>query len=414
MTVTEVLMPLMGADMTEGAIARWLKREGDDVSRGDILAEVETDKAVVEMEAFGSGILRKVLLAEGVIVPVGQVIAIIADADEEIPDIGPSAEEASAADTPAPAVTPEPAAAASPAPAVGGRIKASPVARKIAAEHGIDLSGLVGSGPGGRIVKTDVEAAIAAGGPPAVAQPATVAVSAASPAPVALSAEDIPLSTMRKAIARTVVRSKTDQPDFWVSAAVDMTQAMNARSQLNETFASEGVKVSINDMILKAVALAIEKYPKWNASFADDRLIAHPDINIGVAIALEQGLMVPAVLKCQGKPLKQIAIESKDLADRAKSGGLTQEELTGGTFSVSNLGMYGIDEFAAIIMPPQAGILAVGSVTQTPVVSNDDIAIASIMKITLTVDHRVNDGAEAAQFLSQIKLHLENPLSLVL
>ena len=414
MAVTEVLMPLMGADMTEGAIARWLKREGDDVSRGDILAEVETDKAVVEMEAFGSGILRKVLLAEGVIVPVGQVIAIIADADEEIPDIGPSAEEASAADTPAPAVTPEPAAAASPAPAVGGRIKASPVARKIAAEHGIDLSGLVGSGPGGRIVKTDVEAAIAAGGPPAVAQPAAVAASAASPAPVALSAEDIPLSTMRKAIARTVVRSKTDQPDFWVSAAVDMTQAMNARSQLNETFASEGVKVSINDMILKAVALAIEKYPKWNASFADDRLIAHPDINIGVAIALEQGLMVPAVLKCQGKPLKQIAIESKDLADRAKSGGLTQEELTGGTFSVSNLGMYGIDEFAAIIMPPQAGILAVGSVIQTPVVSNDDIAIASIMKITLTVDHRVNDGAEAAQFLSQIRLHLGNPLGLVL
>ncbi|MCH8101986.1 MAG: 2-oxo acid dehydrogenase subunit E2 [Chloroflexi bacterium] len=414
MAVTEVLMPLMGADMTEGAIARWLKREGDDVSRGDILAEVETDKAVVEMEAFGSGILRKVLIAEGVIVPVGRVIAIIADADEEIPDIGSSAEEASAADTPAPAVTPEPAAAASPAPAGGGRIKASPVARKIAAEHGIDLAGLVGSGPGGRIVKTDVEAAIAAGGPPAVAQPAAAADAAASPAPVALSAEDIPLSTMRKAIARTVVRSKTDQPDFWVSAAVDMTQAMNARSQLNETFASEGVKVSINDMILKAVALAIEKYPKWNASFADDRLIAHPDINIGVAIALEQGLMVPAVLKCQAKPLKQIAIESKDLANRAKSGGLTQEELTGGTFSVSNLGMYGIDEFAAIIMPPQAGILAVGSVTQTPVVSNDDITIASIMKITLTVDHRVNDGAEAAQFLSQIKLHLENPLSLVL
>ena len=410
MAVTEVLMPLMGADMTEGAIARWLKSEGDDVSRGDILAEVETDKAVVEMEAFGSGILRKVLIAEGVTVPVGQVIAIIADADDVIPDTGPSAETAPTAATPVPAAipaaAPEPIAAVVASSASGGRIKASPVAKKIAAEHGIDLASVAGSGPGGRIVKADVEAAVA--GAPSVATPAATA------APSGLPAEDIPLSTMRKAIARTVVRSKADQPDFWVSAAINMTQANNARSQLNRTFADEGVKVSVNDMILKAVALAIEKYPKWNASYAEDRLIAHSDINIGVAIALDDGLMVPAVLRCQGKALKQIAIESKGLFVRAKSGGLTQEEMTGGTFSVSNMGMYGVDEFSAIIMPPQAGILAVGAVTPTPVVIDGEVVIASIMKAVLTVDHRVNDGAEAAKFLNQVKSHLENPLSLVL
>ena len=412
MAVTEVLMPLMGADMTEGAIARWLKSEGDNVSRGDILAEVETDKAVVEMEAFGSGVLRKVLIAEGVTVAVGQVIAIIADADEVIPDTGSSAEFAPAADTPVPAAVvaaaPAPVAAVTASPASGGRIKASPVARKIAAEQGIDLASVIGSGPGGRIVKADVEAVVAGAGAPSVAQPAAAA------APVALSAEDIPLSTMRKAIARTVIRSKADQPDFWVSAAVDMTQAVNARAQLNKAFADEGVKISVNDMILKAVALAIEKYPKWNASYAEDRLIAHSDINIGVAIALDDGLMVPAVLKCQGKMLKQVAIDSRDLLDRAKSGGLTQEEMTGGTFSVSNMGMYGVDEFSAIIMPPQAGILAVGAVTPTPVVRDGEVVIASIMKATLSVDHRVNDGAEAAKFLNQIKSHLENPLSLVL
>jgi pyruvate dehydrogenase E2 component (dihydrolipoamide acetyltransferase) len=219
---------------------------------------------------------------------------------------------------------------------------------------------------------------------------------------------------MRKAIARTVVRSKLDQPDFWVSVSVEMTAALEARQQMNHSLGDSGVRVSVNDLIIKAVALSIEKHPKWNMSYTDEKLVAHANINIGVAIALEQGLMVPAILGCQGKSLKDIAIASKDLGARAKSGGLTQEEMTGGTFSISNLGMYGIDEFSAIIFPPQPGILAVGASTPTPVVKDGELAVGNIMKMTLSVDHRVNDGAEGAAFINEIKGYLENPLSMVL
>jgi len=412
----------MGADMTEGAIARWIKTEGDEISRGDILAEVETDKAVVEMEAYGNGILRQVIIGEGVTVPVGQVIAIIADADEEIPSVDAPVAEAA----PEPAAAPVPVAAqAAPEPvaaaaAPGGRIKASPVAKKMAAENGIDLASVSGTGPGGRVVKSDLEAAIAGGGSPApaAATPAAASapaapVAAAAPAP-ALLTEDIPLTSMRKAIARTVVRSKLDQPDFWVSVSVEMSAALAARKQMNDALADSGVRVSVNDMILKAVALSIEKHPKWNMSYTDEKLVAHPNINVGVAIALDQGLMVPAILGCQAKSLKDIAIASKDLGARAKSGGLTQEEMTGGTFSVSNLGMFGIDEFSAIIFPPQPGILAVGASAPTPIVKDRELAVGNIMKMTLSVDHRVNDGAEGAVFINEIKGYLENPLSMVL
>jgi len=421
LAVTEVVMPSMGADMTEGSIARWIKAEGDEISRGDILAEVETDKAVVEMEAYGNGVLRKVIIGEGVTVPVGRVIAIIADADEEIPSMDAPASEAPAAvaapSTPA-GVAPDPVAATD--AASGGRVKASPVAKKLAAENGIDLALVAGTGPGGRIVKSDVDAAIAGGGTPApeatpaaaVATPVVQAVQA-TPAP-ALLTEDIPLTGMRKAIARTVVRSKLDQPDFWVTVSVEMTEALAARKQINDAMADSGVRISVNDMILKAVALSIEKHPKWNMSYTEEKLVAHPNINVGVAIALDEGLMVPAILGCQGKSLKDIAIASKDLGVRAKSGGLTQEEMTGGTFSVSNLGMFGIDEFSAIIFPPQPGILAVGASMPTPVVRDGELAIGNIMKMTLSVDHRVNDGAEGAAFINEIKRFLENPLSMVL
>jgi pyruvate dehydrogenase E2 component (dihydrolipoamide acetyltransferase) len=422
LAVTEVVMPSMGADMTEGAIARWIKTEGDEIFRGDILAEVETDKAVVEMEAYGNGILRQVIIGEGVTVPVGQVIAIIADADEEIPSVDAPVAEAA----PEPAAAPVPVAAqAAPEPvaaaaAPAGRIKASPVAKKMAAENGIDLASVSGTGPGGRVVKSDLEAAIAGGGSPApaAATPAAASapaapVAAAAPAP-ALLTEDIPLTSMRKAIARTVVRSKLDQPDFWVSVSVEMSAALAARKQMNDALADSGVRVSVNDMILKAVALSIEKHPKWNMSYTDEKLVAHPNINVGVAIALDQGLMVPAILGCQAKSLKDIAIASKDLGARAKSGGLTQEEMTGGTFSVSNLGMFGIDEFSAIIFPPQPGILAVGASAPTPIVKDGELAVGNIMKMTLSVDHRVNDGAEGAVFINEIKGYLENPLSMVL
>ena len=412
-------MPSMGADMTEGAIARWIKAEGDEISRGDILAEVETDKAVVEMEAYGNGILRKVIIGEGVTVPVGQVIAVIADADEDIPDVN-----APAADSPAkPEAAPAPVAAeADPEPVVapaapGGRTKASPIAKKIAAENGIDLASVVGTGPGGRIVKADVEVAVAGGGTPAPALTADAAVAApATPSvpPAGLLTEDIPLSGMRKAIARTVIRSKADQPDFWMTVNVEMSAAIEARKQINHSMSDSGVRISVNDMILKAVALSIEKHRKWNMSYTDEKLVAHPNINVGVAIALDQGLMVPAILGCQGKSLRDIAIASKDLGERARSGSLTQEEMTGGTFSVSNLGMFGINEFSAIIFPPQSGILAVGASTPTPVVKDGELAVGNIMKMTLSVDHRVNDGAEGAVFINEIKGFLENPLSLVL
>ena len=417
MAVTEVVMPSMGADMVEGAIARWIKIEGDEISRGDILAEVETDKAVVEMEAYGNGILRKVIIGEGVTVPVGQIIAIIADADEDLPDVdAPAAEtlaEPESAPVPVAAETAREPVAAPAAPA--GRIKASPVAKKIAAENGIDLASLTGTGPGGRIVKADVEAAVAGKGTPAPAADASAAAPVAPSAPpAALLTEDIPLSGMRKAIARTVIRSKADQPDFWVTVNVEMTAALEARKQFNHSMADIGVRVSVNDMILKAVALSIEKHPKWNMSYTDEKLVAHPNINVGVAIALDQGLMVPAILGCQGKSLRDIAIASKDLGARARSGGLTQEEMTGGTFSVSNLGMFGINEFSAIIFPPQPGILAIGASTPTPVVKDGELAIGNIMKMTLSVDHRVNDGAEGAVFINEIKGFLENPLSMVL
>lgn len=422
MSVTEVVMPSMGADMTEGSIARWLKQQGDEVQRGDILAEVETDKAVVEMEAYGSGVLRKVLVDEGVTVPVGQVIGIIADPDEAIPEIEgsggasgaePAAAAAEAEETPAATARPAAPPAPSEAPAGEGRIKASPVARKLAGEKGIDLSTLTGSGPGGRIVKADVEA-VAASGPAAAATAAGPPTPAPAPQPTAFAAEDIPLTNMRKAIARTVVRSKTDQPDFWVSVSIDMTEAMALRKQINDALEPEGARVSVNDMIVKATVMAIERHPKWNTYFDGDVLRANPHINIGIAIALDQGLMVPALLTCEGKSLKQLAAAARDLGQRARSGGLSQQQLNGGTFSISNLGMYGVDEFSAILVPPQPGILAVGAVMKKPVVRNDEVRVAEILRATLTVDHRVADGAEAAVFIHEIRNALENPMSLLL
>jgi len=421
--VTEVVMPSMGADMTEGSIARWLKGEGDEVKRGDVLAEVETDKAVVEMEAYASGLLRKVIVPEGVTVPVGQVIAFIGNADDPLPEVAaptagsgqgisaPSSAPAQQAAPAQPAAAPEPQPAPAPQRPPGERIKASPLARKLAAEKGVDLQSVAGTGPGGRIVKADIEAAASA---PSTAGPTVATGAAQAPQPAPLAGEDIPLTNMRRAIARTVVKSKTEAPDFWVTVSIDMTGAMALRSQLNNALADEGVKISVNDMILKAVALSIEKYPKWNTSFDGDKLTGHENINIGVAIALEQGLMVPAILRCQGKSLKQLAQEAHDLGRRARSGGLSQAELTGGTFSISNLGMFGIDEFSAIMMPPQPGILAVGAVIKTPVVRDDEIVAAQIMKATLTVDHRVADGAEAAVFVNEIRRLLEHPLALLL
>ncbi len=427
--IHEVTMPAMGADMTEGTVVKWLKSEGDDVARGDKLAEIETDKTVVEMEAYNAGILRKIVLGDGTKAPVGSLLAYIGGADDVLPTTDAAPEtadetasepepeielEVSVAEVPSPpeAVVPSPAPVIS-LPAAptgeGGRIKASPLARRLAKEKGYDLAAIPATGPGGRITRDDVLDFTPA---PAFA-PSGVAVSAPS---VTVDGSDIELTTMRQAIARVTVRSKTEAPHYYVTSGVDMTEAMSFRAQLNAELAESGVRVSVNDMIIKALTMAIVRYPKWNTTFHEDRLEGHESVNIGVAIALEAGLIVPALIGVQSMSLVDVANASKDLGARARGegGSLTQEELTAGTFSTSNLGMFGTDTFAAIIVPPQAGILAVGAVKPTPVVVDDEIVVRQMMNATISADHRVGDGAEAAILLNEVKDNLERPLRLIL
>ena len=413
--ITEVVMPAMGADMTEGTVVKWLKSEGDEVSRGDILAEIETDKTVVEMEAYGSGLLRKIVIGEGSKVPVGDLIAYLGDADDEIPETASGAPGTTAApvEEAAPAAAPVATTPAPAAPVSTGRVKASPVARKIATERGIDLATITGTGPGGRITRADVEGLSATPAPSTAAAPAVLAASAV--APVTLSGEDIPLSSMRQAIARVTVRSKTENPHYYIDLSVDMTQAMSFRQGLNEEIGDAGPRVSVNDMIVRACVKAVTKYPKFNTTFADDHLIAHADINVGIAIALEVGLMVPAIMRTQNMSLLQISSATKDLASRVRGegGSLSQEENTAGTFSISNMGMLGVDNFQAIIVPPQSAILAVGAVSPTPVVRDGEIVVRQMMRASLSADHRVTDGAEGGVFLGEIRRLLENPVSLM-
>ena len=415
--ISEVTMPSMGADMTEGTIVKWLKAEGDQVGRGDKLAEVETDKTVVEMEAYAEGLLRKIVVSEGSLVQVGAVIAFIGDADDDIPEVAtaaPAAEAASEAPaaTPAPvAPAPEPVQQAAPAPVAvpasqGGRIKASPIARKIAEEKGVDIAAITGTGPGGRITKSDVENFTPSPG---------FAVSGGR-SPVVLDGSDTPLSSMRQAIARVTVRSKTEAPHYYVTHEIDMSAAMTFRRQLNEALAEEGDRVSVNDLILMALTKTLIKYPKWNSFFDGDKLIGHPSINLGVAIALDEGLIVPAVIDIQNMSLVGISRAVRDLGKRARGdgGNLTQAELTQGTFGTSNLGMFGTDTFSAIIVPPNAGIVAVGTVKEKPVVHDGKVVVASMMNATISADHRVGDGAEAAVFLGEFQKNLENPARLML
>ena len=406
---TTVAMPQMGYDMTEGTVVRWRKQEGDAVKRGEVIAEIETDKATVEMEAYSTGVLGRIMVGEGITVPVGQLIAVITDPGEEVPpmdELAVSALVETAADAPAP---PAPAAqapqAAAPA-AQTGQVRASPIARRLAQEKGIDLALVTGTGPGGRITEADVQAYEAP------------AVPAAAPAAFGGRVE---LTRMRRAIANVTVQSKREAPHFYVTSEIDMNRAMDLRSQLNEALQARpdatgggAPRVSVNDMIVKAAAKALEKYPKFNASFQRDYLQLHGDLNIGIAIALEQGLILPAISGCQNRSLVEIASASTDLIRRAQGGTLRAEEYTGGTFSISNLGMFDVESFAAIIFPPNAAVLAVGTVKQQAVVRDGQVTIAQMMKGTLSVDHRVADGAEGAQFLVEVKRNLENPAGLLL
>ena len=404
---TSVVMPQMGYDMKEGTVVRWRKREGDEVSRGEVIAEIETDKATVEMEAYSTGVLGKIVVEEGKAVPVGELIAVITEPGEALPAKGklapPPAAEAGAAPPPTPSSRGKKAAGRDETKAApSGEVRATPIARRLAKENGIDLAQITGTGPGGRVTEADVLAhkGAAASGAPA----------AAPPTPTAGKVE---LTKMRQAIARVTTQSKRETPHFYVTSQIDMTKAVDFRRDLNQSL-QDGTKVSLNDLVIKAAAKALGTFPNFNASFLENELQLHSEVNVGIAIALEQGLIVPAISGCQSKSLVEIARASSDLIERAQGGHLRAEEYTGGTFSISNMGMFDVDSFAAIIFPPNAAVLAVGTVKEQPVVRDGQIVIANIMKATISVDHRVADGAEGARFLVEVKRHLEHPASLLL
>ncbi len=402
-----VTMPQLGYDMTEGAVARWRKREGESVQRGEVIAEIETDKATVELEAFASGVVRKILLPEGRRVPVGTLIAVIAGPDEPIDDILKEAGAPPAPSAP-PAEVPAPAAAQPEAPPEEGRVKATPVARRLAEELGIDLRQVKGTGPEGRITREDVEAfAARLRERPAAAPPPPVE------APAVPEAVEEPLSRMRQTIARRMTESKQQAPHFYVTVEVDMTEAMRLREQLNAQL-EEDARLSVNDLIIKAAAKALTKFPRLNSAFAGDRLKIFKAVNIAMAVATPEGLLAPVIHDAAGKSIFQIARESRELARRAREGRLRADDQVGGTFTISNLGMYNVESFSAIINPPNAAILATGSVQRRPVVRGDQVVVADIMRATISVDHRVTDGAEAAQFLGEFKRLLENPVSLLI
>ena len=551
---TELTMPQMGYDMQEGTILKWLKGEGDSVENGEPIAEIETDKAVVEFESYAAGVVRQILVAAGNTVPVGEPIAIVGEAaeaaaaapeppaDDDAPaaaaDEAPEEPPASAAipmppasdDAPAVEETPEPPLAAQAAP-----LRASPVARRIADERGINIAEVQGTGPGGRITRDDVIAYAAAPPQPApepaeeelepvdaeedlapaieetpepvfaeaepapeieeespepiaaeaeppeteaeapepvmaesepeveetpepepvaaeadpfeteaeAPQPEPIAAEAepaadaeieeapepeplvaevepfeAQPEPAAAEAEApadaLALSRMRQQIARVTLRSKQEKPHFYVTSEVDMTEAMNLRRQVNAALEAQGVRVTVNDLIIKACVDALKTHPKFNAFLQDDAIRLNDAVNIGIAMAVEDGLLMPAIMGCEDMSLKDIAAASKDLADRAQNGALRPDEYTGGTFGISNLGMFDVSTFVAIIQPPQSAILAVGTVAKKPVVRDDQIVVRQIMNATISADHRIVDGAEGAQFLIQVKRLLENPLALIL
>lgn len=414
-----VRMLALSPTMEEGHLVAWSKAEGDAVEEGDVIAEVETDKAAMEMESFFEGTLLKILVEPGNAVRVGEAMAIIGEAGEDISGlIGGAAEPAAPAPVqaaaPAPAAPTPPAAPAAapvtaPAPAApkaeGERKFSSPVARKIAAEHGVDIGALAGSGPGGRVVKRDVEAAVAASASPPATTPAT--------APEA-DGEVIRLTPMRKAIARRMTESWTTAPLFALQMEIDMGPAMALRKQLNASLAAAdaGLKISVNDMIIKACGLALREVPAMNVGWGGDHIVQFDGVHIGVAVAIDGGLITPVIRDADKLTLGAITRAIRDLAGRAREKKLAPHEYSGSTFSVSNLGMYGITRFQAVINPPEAGILAVGAVEQRPVVQDGAIAVGTRMDINLSVDHRSSDGAVGSVFLQALKRLLENPVLL--
>jgi pyruvate dehydrogenase E2 component (dihydrolipoamide acetyltransferase) len=426
---TNILMPALSPTMTEGTLARWLKREGDTVTAGDVIAEIETDKATMEVEAVDEGVLGKILVADGTAgVLVNAPIAVLVDAGEAVP----------AAAGPAPAAAPPPPAAkavppaAAPAPVANGhapgeRVFASPLARRMARQAGIDLSALHGSGPNGRIVRADIEAAQKGVAP--TPAPAAPVAAAPAPAPAAVVPQPpktaaitaphtlVPHSTVRRIIARRLAEAKQTIPHFYATMDVEIDALLKLRGELNAKSPKEGAgafKLSVNDLIIKAAAATLRRIPRVNSSWTDEGVAEYADVDISVAVSIPDGLITPIIRRADQKGLAAISNEMKDLAGRAKAGKLKPEEFQGGGFSISNMGMYGITAFSAIINPPQAGILAVAAGEQRPVVRDGALAIATVMTCTLSVDHRVVDGALAAEWLAAFKRVVEDPLSLML
>ncbi len=427
-------MEALSPTMEEGQLVRWLKQEGDAINEGDILAEIETDKATMELVARGGGVLRRIGLPAGGTAKVGQVIAIIAKPDEEIgaalaelssgnggaPDKATAAAAAgssapgglAAPAAPAAVATPPARAATAAAPTASGsspaalgddgRVRASPLARRIASKAGIALEAVQGSGPGGRIIKRDIEAAAQA---PAAAARFDLA---AGP-----DVEDVPVSQVRKTIAKRLVTSIGPVPTFYLSIEVDMTRLLAAREQVNRRLEASGTKASINDFILKAVAMALARHPEVNASWGESVIRRHHRVHVGVAVAIEDGLITPVIRDADRKGVAQIAAEVRELAGRAREKKLKPEEYTGSTFSLSNLGMFGIDEFTAIINPPEAGILALGQVTEKVVVENGQMVVRPRLRATMSCDHRVVDGATGARFLQTVRAFLEEPVMML-
>ncbi|HUH96561.1 MAG TPA: dihydrolipoamide acetyltransferase family protein [Anaerolineales bacterium] len=394
-----ITMPKLGFDMAEGTLIRWVRNEGENISKGDVLAEIETDKATVEVESSASGIVRKLLVDQGAVVPIGAPIAIIGSADEQISEPRPQSTQPS----PKAEIAPPPAPAPSPA-VPAGPVKASPLARKMARDSKVDLSRIQGTGPGGRIVRKDIEGALSGATGPLQPVPALPAVSRAD--------EVIQSTRLRQAIARRMAESKATVPHFYVSHEYKMDALMALRRQLNE-YLPEDEKLSVNDFIVKAAALALREFPNLNASYGGDQVIRHGAINVGVAVALENGLLTVVSRNTDGQALRQISAELRRMAAGAREGKVKTDDIEGSTFSISNLGMYDVENFAAIINPPEAAILAVGAAREMPVAEHGEIKIGWRMKATLSVDHRVSDGAEGARFMQALARYLEEPLRLL-
>jgi len=408
----QVLMPKLSDAMTEGRILQWVKKEGDRVQGGDVLASIETDKAEIELESFGAGVLRKILAGDGSAVPVGQLIAVIAEPEEDISGILSGAPAAPAAKIPAAQEAPKlatappaPTAAAPAAPAAEpGWIPASPIARRLAREHGVDLARIKGSGPGGRILERDIEAFVGA----------QAQHMAGAEVPVGeREFEDKDLSTIRKTIASRMVQSKAPIPHFTVTVEVDMGAAMELRKSLNAIEAN-AEKLSVNDIIIKATALALQRHPYINATFNNGQIRLFKRVHLGIAVALEDGLIVPVIRECDRKSLGEISREAKALIERARQKKLRPEEYSSGTFAISNLGMYDVVEFTAVIDPAHGAILAVGAIEEKPVVMDGQIAVRHRLRLTGAFDHRIIDGAMGAKFLQELKRILENPVQLLL